>query len=142
MKTEVTFNSPTYMPVHGLTYVIIGARYSGRWIFVFHNRRKGYSLPAGHIDEGEDPDVAARRELAEESGALEFTISCIATYTVVSGKVAGSGRLYYAEVSEIGEIIDTDEIGNIIFSDSIPEGVIFPEIQEPLFNRLKSAIDL
>jgi len=141
MKPEVTFFPPWYMPDHGLTYVIIGARYRGEWIFVYHNARLGYGLPAGHIEKGEDPDDTAKRELAEETGAIEFTISCIATYTVTSGKMTGSGRLYYADISVIGEIIDREEIGEVIFSNSVPEGNIFPEIQVELFNRLVNFID-
>lgn len=140
MKPVVTFSAPAFMPDHGLTYAIIGARYNGKWIFVYHNARQGYGLPAGHIEQGEDPETTARRELAEETGAKSFSLTCVATYTVEDGEKAGSGRLYYAEVSSIGEIIDRDEIGNILLSESIPQGVSFPAIQNEMFAKLNEFI--
>ncbi|TFH38012.1 MAG: NUDIX domain-containing protein [Bacteroidia bacterium] len=140
MNPVITFSPPGYLPDHGIGYVIIGARYRGQWIFVYHNRRKSWGLPAGHIDGGENPDIAARRELEEETGALEFNIDCLSTYTVISENSIGSGRLYFAEVEKLGEIQDREEIGDIICSDNIPGGVAFPEVQEALFNHLVAAI--
>src|ERR1700733_9505803 len=32
------------------------------------NRRRGLGLPKGHLDEGETPEAAAKREVAEETG--------------------------------------------------------------------------
>jgi len=36
-----------------------------------------WSLPKGKIEEGEDRTEAARREIAEESGVMDLTYSCI-----------------------------------------------------------------
>ncbi|MEZ5010577.1 MAG: NUDIX domain-containing protein [Bacteroidales bacterium] len=99
---EVKFYPPGYKPEEGLTYVIIGAVYLNRWIFVFHNSRQNYGLPAGHIVPGEEPMEAARRELAEETGALSYTIMAVATYSVDTGERKGFGRLFFAEIEKKG----------------------------------------
>lgn len=42
-------------------------------ILVVSQRGNSWSLPKGHIEEGEEALVAARREIAEESGITELT---------------------------------------------------------------------
>jgi len=44
------------------------------WIMVL-NRNRGWELPGGEISEGEEHDVAALRELYEETGMLGTAIS-------------------------------------------------------------------
>ena len=39
-----------------------------------------WEIPGGHIEPGESPEEAARRELFEETGAAEFTIRPIFDY--------------------------------------------------------------
>ncbi|MFP4487961.1 MAG: NUDIX domain-containing protein [Bacteroidales bacterium] len=135
MKLE--FHSPGYMPACGLTFVIIGARYKGRWVFVRNRKRNSYELPAGHIDPDEEADVAAARELGEETGADKFDIQCIATYTVSSDDSFRAGRLYYAVIAALGQERDEDEIGEVIFADSLPSELSFPFVQGELFAYLE-----
>ncbi|MDZ7739917.1 MAG: NUDIX domain-containing protein [Bacteroidales bacterium] len=135
MKLE--FHSPDYMPACGLTFVIIGARYKDMWVFVRHRKRNGYELPAGHIDPDEDPDVAAARELGEETGAVNFDIQCIATYTVSGDDGFRAGRLYYAGIRTLGQERDEDEIGEVVFATSLPSELSFPFVQGKLFAYLE-----
>jgi 8-oxo-dGTP diphosphatase len=137
MNEEVIFSSIDDQPAHGLSYAIIGARYSDKWIFVYHNRRGNWGMPAGHVENGEAPDDTAERELVEETGAVNYIIEPVATYTVLRDGAAGSGRLYYAVVSELGEIIDREEIGEIQFADSLPANVAFPGVHRLLFDYLE-----
>lgn len=41
-------------------------------VLVVNQRGNSWSLPKGHVDPGEDDIVAARREIAEESGITEL----------------------------------------------------------------------
>jgi len=54
--------------------VDIMALYKGKWIFCKHKDRDIWENPGGHIDEGETPLEAAKRELYEETGAINFDI--------------------------------------------------------------------
>ena len=137
MIPEIIFSSYDDQNEHGLTYVIIGARYHDKWIFVYHNRRQNWGMPAGHIESGEMPAETAERELVEEAGAVSYIIEPVATYTVIRNGIAGSGKLFYAVVSELGEIIDREEIGDIMLSDKLPGDIAFPEVHRSLFDYLE-----
>lgn len=41
---------------------------NNRVLLVLHNQLKRWLQPGGHLDQGEDPEVGARRELIEETG--------------------------------------------------------------------------
>lgn len=133
--TEVRFYDPTYEPDSSLTYSVISARYADKWLFVRHHLRHTYEIPGGHIEKGETSHEAACRELMEETGAILFTIECIATYSVTINGETGWGRLYLAEVTEIGPIPDMSEIAEVIFSERLPEKNTHPEIQPHLFSK-------
>ena len=71
----------------------------------------------------------------EETGALKFNLMCIATYSVTKDGETGWGRLYFADVFEIGPIPDISEIAEIVLSDHLPENLTHPDIQPHLFNK-------
>ncbi len=133
--TEVKFYDPLFKPDSVLTYAVIPAKFEKEWIFVRHHKRTTYEIAGGHIEKGETSYEAACRELIEETGALKFNIECIATYSVKKDGVTGWGRLYLAEVTELGPIPDVSEIAETIFSDHLPENLTHPDIQPHLFNR-------
>lgn len=118
-----------------LTYVIIGARYRGDWIFVRHRERQSWELPAGHIEAGEDPDKAAQRELYEETGARDPDLAVVSDYEVIDGNRKAYGRLYRAEVKELGPLPE-HEIEEIKFSTELPRQLTYPEVQRVLFSLL------
>jgi len=122
------------------TYVIIGARYRDKWLFVKNRKRKSYEMPAGHVDKDESDFMAAGRELMEESGAKKFMLECVNTYYVDSDRGRQTGSLYYAYVMEIGDIEDQDEIEECMASGELPENLTFPEVQASLFKRVKEHV--
>jgi len=61
-------------------FVVIAAKYKGKWVWVKHRDRDTWEIPGGHIEKGESPDNAASRELIEETGAIIFTIKTICDY--------------------------------------------------------------
>ncbi|MGA2407546.1 MAG: NUDIX domain-containing protein [Bacteroidales bacterium] len=133
--TEVNFYDPLFVPDSKLTYSVISAKFEGRWIFVRHQKRSTWEIAGGHIEKGETSFEAAGRELMEETGAVRFDLECISTYSVIKDGETGWGRLYLAEVFEIGPVPDISEIAEIIFLDHLPENLTHPDIQPHLFNR-------
>jgi 8-oxo-dGTP diphosphatase len=135
LMTEVRFYEPSFEPRAALTYSVISARYMDKWIFVRHQNRITFEIAGGHIEKGETAYEAAGRELMEETGAIRFSLGCIATYSVKKEGSTGYGRLYLAEVFEIGSIPDMSEIAEVIFMNHLPENLTHPDIQPYLFNR-------
>lgn len=133
--TEIKFYDPYYVPDSRLTYSVISAKFENRWIFVRHQKRSTLEIAGGHIEDGETSFEAAGRELIEETGAVVFSLHCIATYSVTIDGDKGWGRLYFAEVSEMGPIPDKSEIAEIVLSDHLPENLTHPDIQPYLFKK-------
>ena len=124
-----------------LIYVVIGAQFQGEWIFVRHQERTTWEMPAGHIENHESPDQAAVRELFEETGAVRSSLAHICDYSVTAGGHTGYGRLYGAKVNELDPILE-HEIEELKFSDELPPGLTYPEVQTILFSQVKQYFQL
>lgn len=118
-----------------LDFVVIQARYEGKWIFVQHKERVTWEIPGGHIELGETPDEAAKRELWEESGAIDFDIIPICDYCFIRDEVDSFGRLYFAEIATLGEIPES-EIHKRIFGNELPNELTYKPIQPYLYNKV------
>jgi 8-oxo-dGTP diphosphatase len=133
--TEVKFYDPLFIPDGKLTYSVISALFKGKWLFVRHHKRTTFEIAGGHIEYGETSEEAASRELMEETGAIHFSLECIATYSVNKDGETGWGRLYLSEVTEIGPVPDISEIAEVISAGSLPEKNTHPDIQPHLFSK-------
>ena len=140
--TEVKFYDPLFEPDTKLTYSVISAKFEGKWIFVRHNKRTTWEIAGGHIEEGETSFEAAGRELMEETGSVKFDLMCITTYSVTKERETGWGRLYLADVLELGPIPDTSEIAEITLLDKLPENPTHPDIQPYLFDKTIDFLNL
>ena len=133
--TEIKFYDPLFEPDKPITYSVISAKYRDMWIFVRHQDRSTWEIAGGHIEAGETSHATACRELMEETGALRFDLECVATYSVMKKGVTGFGRLYLAEVFELGLVPDVSEIAEVTLLDHLPEDLTYPDIQPFLFRK-------
>ncbi len=134
--TVVRFLPPEFIKNTNLKYSVIATRYKGKWILVRHNDRFTWEIPGGHIEPDEDPDYTASRELKEETGAEKFRVDFVTVYSVEKDGMTGYGKLYFAEVDELGTIPDTSEIAEISFFETLPGNLTYPDIQPLLFERV------
>lgn len=124
-----------------LKFAVIMARYDNRWIFCKHKERETYEIPGGHREVDETILDTAKRELQEETGAIEFEIQPISVYSVTGKNRVNSngnetfGMLFYAEVHSFKDILE-DEIEKIEFFSNLPSNLTYPEIQPYLYNKV------
>ncbi len=118
-----------------LTYVVMGAGYQDKWIFVRHRDRLTWEMPAGHIEAGESADQAAVRELYEEAGVVKSSLEVICDYEVTVGTKVEYGRLYGVNVYEM-EPQKEFEIEEVLLSSELPQSLTYPEVQTILFQRV------
>jgi 8-oxo-dGTP diphosphatase len=133
--------NPLSADPNGLKYVIIITKFRGKWVFVRNRQRVTWEIPGGHIDPGEAPDFAASRELMEETGAEEFSIRAISDYSVEIEGTITTGRLYFAEITKIGNLPEY-EIAEVILLDQLPDKLTYPLIQPILFESVKRSIKI
>jgi 8-oxo-dGTP diphosphatase len=134
--TEVKFFEPAYKPGIKLAYSVIAAKYGDKWLFVRHQKSDTWEIPGGHVEKNESADEAAGRELIEETGAVDFKLECVATYSVLKNGEKGFGRLYLADIIKLGPVPDTSEIAEVKMMASLPSNLTYPDIQPHLFERI------
>lgn len=120
-----------------IDFAVIVARTDGKWVFCKHKERETFEIPGGHREKGEAIDEAAKRELYEETGALEYEISRLGIYSVMvddNKETESFGMLYYADIFKFeGEL--HSEIEKIIITEDLVESWTYPEIQPKLVER-------
>ncbi len=123
-----------------LKFAVIIAKTDGKWVLCKHRERETYEVPGGHREENETIAETAERELREETGAVEFSITPICVYSV-KGKTKinkneddiSYGMLYYAEIATFEEI--HSEIEKILITDDLEVEWTYPLIQPKLIEE-------
>ncbi len=123
-----------------LKYAVIITKSDGKWVFCKHCQRDTFEIPGGHREKNEVIDDTAKRELYEETGAINYSIKPICIYSVIRNEgIMESetfGKLYFAEVSEFEEELHS-EIEKIIFTEELVTNWTYPLIQPRLIEEAK-----
>lgn len=85
-------------------YVVVLSRYEGKILLSRHKKRTTWETQGGHIEAGESPLDAAKRELYEESGALDYTMEPLCDYWAGDENTGtnGNGMVFAAEITTGG----------------------------------------
>lgn len=65
-----------------IKFAVIISKSNGKWVFCKHKERDTYECPGGRREDGESVLDCAKRELYEETGAVDFAIAPICVYSV------------------------------------------------------------
>lgn len=135
---EVNFHDRADDSLH--KFAVIAARHNGRWVFCKHRDRITYECPGGHREIGEAINDTAKRELWEETGAVNYSLKDICAYSVNVDGTTTFGMLYYADIFDF-EPLPQLEIERIEFFKELPDNWTYPLIQPKLIAKIKEIID-
>ncbi len=127
-----------------IKFVVIVSRFHGKWVLCKHKERNTYEVPGGHREKNETVRQAARRELYEETGAVDYNLKSVGVYSV-TGKTKVNetgeesfGMLYYAVIGRFNPELH-NEIEKIIFMETLPDSpdsLTYPSIQPKLIEKV------
>lgn len=115
-------------------YVVVMSRMNGKIMLSRHKKRSTWETQGGHIESGETPLDAAKRELFEESGAVEFSIEPVFDYRAGDGDSWGNGVVFAAEIKALGDM-PPSEMKEVGFFDTLPDNLTYPDITPVLFRE-------
>ena len=114
-------------------FVVICSRYRDKWILSKHKKRTTWETQGGHIEAGETPLSAAKRELFEESGISDAEIYPVCDYLGYDSKGSANGVVFLAAVHSLGKMPES-EMKEIGFFDELPPDLTYPNVS-PVFYR-------
>ena len=118
-------------------YVVVLSEYKGKILLSRHRARDTWETQGGHIEPGETPEQAARRELFEESGATAFDLRPLCDYWAGTAYPhnGASGVVFAAEIRALGPL-PPSEMAQVRCFDELPENLTYPAITPVLFAQL------
>lgn len=126
-----------------LKFAVIISRTNGKWVFCKHKERDTYEVPGGHREAGENIFEAAKRELMEETGAIDFEIKPVCVYSV-KGKTRineniddeSFGMLFVADIVSFETELHS-EMEKILITENLVDNWTYPLIQPKLFEEAR-----
>ena len=124
------------------TFVIMVSYSDSGWLWVRHRERDTWELPAGHVEAGETADEAACRELYEETGAVDYSIVSIRSYSGSYQSQKVYGKIYLVNIFNREPLKDSSEITENRVFTGIPDHLTYPDIQPLFFAEVQKNLPL
>lgn len=123
-----------------LKFAVIISRAENKWVFCKHKERTTFEVPGGHRAQGESILDAAKRELREETCAVDFSIEPVCVYSVTGkNRLNGTGEetfgmLYFAEITSFETELHS-EMEKVCLFEKLPAEWTYPQIQPKLIEE-------
>lgn len=123
-----------------LKFAVIISKHDGKWVFCKHKERDTYEVPGGHREDGESIINTAKRELNEETGALDFSLDPVCVYSVTGKNRVNEtgeetyGMLYFADIFSFDSTLNS-EMESVKLFDELPTEWTYPLIQPLLIEE-------
>lgn len=113
-----------------LKFAVIISKTQNKYIFCKHKDRDTWEVPGGHRESQENIIDTAKRELYEETGALEFDMEPVCVYSVTAHDNLHQGdesfgMLFFANIKCFETELHS-EIEKITIMDGLPERWTYP----------------
>lgn len=123
-------------------FVVVLSKYKDKILLSRHKERTTWETQGGHIEPGETPLEAAKRELYEEAGAVEFEIEALCDYWAGKPDTQGAnGMVFVAHITKL-EALPDSEMAEVRTFDVLPENLTYPGITPILFVRMQNEMEL
>ncbi|MBE6931384.1 MAG: NUDIX domain-containing protein [Ruminococcaceae bacterium] len=117
-------------------FTVIFSKYQGKLLLSRHKKRTTWENQGGHIEAEEATMDCARRELYEESGAVDFDIVPAFDYWASDDAGWANGQVFIAHIRELGAIPES-EMAEVRLFDELPEDVTYPGITPILWEEVR-----
>ncbi len=125
----------TIHPLNSLgdyAFVVTLSEYRGKLMLSRHRARDTWETQGGHIEPGETPLAAAKRELYEESGATALSIEPLCDYRAGDDRSASNGMVFAAKIEALGDLPES-EMAEVRVFDELPANLTYGDITPKLF---------
>ena len=126
-----------YLPSY--KYTVICTNYKGKWILSKHKKRDTWETQGGHIEDGETPLEAAKRELFEESGIRDADVYPVCDYWGFNPFRCSNGMVFLAVAHSIGELPES-EMQEIGMFEELPEKLTYPLTSPVLYREAEKLL--
>lgn len=109
-------------------YVVILSSYNGQILLSRHKSRTTWETQGGHIEPGEAPLDAAKRELYEESGAIDYKLVPLFDYSAGDS----NGMVFFAQIKALANLPQSEMAETHLF-DALPQNLTYPAMTPKLF---------
>ena len=123
-----------------LKYVVVCSFFEGRPLLSRHRRRDTWETQGGHIEPGETPLQAARRELFEESGATDAELYPVCDYFGWDDHSCANGAVFLAVIRRLDALPDS-EMKEVRLFDALPDNLTYPSVTPVLMERARDKLE-
>ena len=120
-------------------YTVICANFGGKWVLSKHKKRDTWETQGGHIEDGETPLEAAKRELFEESGIRDAEVYPVCDYWGFNPYRCSNGMGFLAVVHSIGQLPES-EMQEIGLFEELPENLTYPLTSPVLYREAEKVL--